>query len=136
MFLRKFKSKAKNMDNTGKKTILYVDDEKINLELFRMNFMKDFNVIVALSAKEGLEIIAQHQIDIIISDYKMPIISGLDFIKEVKKLYPQKTCIIISGFAESDILNSEEKTLVFDFVTKPWLKKNLMEIIEKALALY
>lgn len=124
------------MHSPDKKTILYVDDEKINLELFRMNFMKDFNVIIALSAKEGIEIIAQNQIDIIITDYKMPIINGIDFIKEVKKMYPHKTCIIISGFAESDVLNSEEKTLVFDFVTKPWLKKNLMEIIEKALALY
>jgi len=62
-------------------TILYVDDEPINLELFEMNFQKRFNVLKALSGAEGLKILeSKADISFVVSDMKMPGMSGLEFI--------------------------------------------------------
>ncbi len=62
--------------------ILYVDDEIINLELLQLTFMNDFKVIIAESAAEGLRLLALNpDIHVVISDLKMPVMNGLDFIK-------------------------------------------------------
>jgi YesN/AraC family two-component response regulator len=89
----------------GLAKILYVDDEAINLELLELTFMNDFRVITAESAREGLELLALNpDIHVIISDLKMPVMNGLDFIKEVKRISPEKVCMLLTGFIESEIM--------------------------------
>ena len=70
----------------GLPRILYVDDEVINLELLQLTYMNDFEVITATSAKEGLQMLEVNpDIRVVISDLKMPVMNGLEFIKVVKK---------------------------------------------------
>ena len=70
-------------------TILYVDDEELNLELFKINFNKEYNVITAESGKKGLEMLfAFPEIKIVISDMRMPGMSGIEFISIAKREYP------------------------------------------------
>jgi response regulator RpfG family c-di-GMP phosphodiesterase len=115
--------------------ILYVDDEIINLELLQLTFMNDFRVVVAESAEEGLEMLRLNpEIHVIISDLKMPVMNGLAFIKEVKTGSPEKVCMLLTGYMESDVmLEGFNKELIFRYLMKPWNKEQLEETIREAL---
>ncbi|MBI9064751.1 MAG: response regulator [Marinilabiliaceae bacterium] len=65
-----------------KKNLLYVDDEPINLQLFKFNFRQHYNLFLAQSAMEGLEILQKEDVSIVISDFKMPEMNGLDFLRK------------------------------------------------------
>ena len=115
--------------------ILYVDDEVINLELLQLTFMNDFKVITAKSAQEGLKALdSDPDIRVVISDLKMPKMNGLEFIKVDKKKDPGKTCMLLTGFMESDImLEGFNKELIFRYLMKPWEKDQLKDTILEAL---
>lgn len=116
------------------KKILYVDDEKINLELFKINFRNDYEVFLADSALKGLDIIKQHDIMVVVSDLKMPQMNGLDFIERIKAELPSKVCILLTAFMESDVMfKAFNKELIFRYIMKPWRKDELKEVIELAL---
>jgi response regulator RpfG family c-di-GMP phosphodiesterase len=112
-----------------KKTILYVDDEQTNLLLFRINFQKRYNVITCLSGIEGLEQLSEHpEIDIVISDMKMPGMDGVEFAKKAKKEFPKVIFYILTGFDISpeieEILNTK---IIHKYYCKPF---NVSEIEE------
>lgn len=115
--------------------ILYVDDEEINLELLQLTFMNDLEVITATSAREGMQILDKNpDIEVVISDLKMPEMNGLDFIKEIKKKSRDRTCMLLTGFMESEImLEGFNKELIFRYIMKPWKKEVLMEAIQEGL---
>ena len=115
--------------------ILYVDDEIINLELLKVTFMNDFEVIEATSAKEGLAVLEeQPDIRVILSDLKMPAMNGLEFIKEVKQRYPEKVCMLLTAYMESEIMmEGFNKELIFRYLMKPWKRDELAETINLAL---
>jgi len=115
--------------------ILYVDDEVINLELLQLTFMNDFKVLTASSAKEGLRMLELNpDIHVLISDLKMPVMNGLDFIKVVKQNDPAKVCMLLTGFMESDVmLEGFNKELIFRYLMKPWEMDHLAETIREAL---
>ncbi|MCB8965018.1 MAG: response regulator [Bacteroidales bacterium] len=114
--------------------ILYVDDEHINLELFKINFRNDFEVFIADSAMRGLEILNEQPINIIISDLKMPNMNGLEFIEKIKSETPEKICILLTAFMESDVmLKAINNELIFRYIMKPWRKNELKEVIDLAI---
>lgn len=119
----------------GLPKILYVDDEEINLELLQLTFMNEFTVITAESAQEGVKLLALNpDIHVVISDLKMPVMNGLDFIKEVKGRDPGKVCMLLTGFMESEImLEGFNKELIFRYLMKPWDKDELGQTIREAL---
>ncbi len=121
-----------------KEPILYVDDEEVNLVLFEAFFDDEYNVILAESAQEGLKILKDNpDIKLVISDLRMPNMDGFEFIKEIKKNYPDKICMILSAFKQEDRKEyGEVKKLIFKYLNKP-LEKPFIEIILKdALATY
>ena len=115
--------------------ILYVDDEVINLELLQLTFMNDFEVLTAESAVEGLKLMElDPEIHVLISDLKMPVMNGLDFIKVVKEKHPEKICMLLTAYMESDVmLEGFNKELIFRYLMKPWNKDELKETILQAL---
>jgi len=115
--------------------ILYVDDEEINLELLQLTFMNELEVITAISAKDGLQILDTNpDIEVVISDLKMPVMNGLDFIKEIKKNSQDRTCMLLTGFMESEIMmEGFNKELIFRYIMKPWKKEVLMEAIQEGI---
>ncbi len=115
--------------------ILYVDDEPINLELLQLTYLNEFEVVIAESAEEGLKLLELHSdIHVLISDLKMPVMNGLDFIKLVKQKHPEKVCMLLTGFMESDVmLEGFNKELIFRYLMKPWNKDELKETILEAL---
>lgn len=118
------------------KNILFVDDEEGILRAFRRTFRKtDFGVFLANSGKEALDILKENKIDIIISDYKMPEMTGYELLTKVKELYPDIVRVFLSGFTEDHIVTkSVFNGLVKTFISKPWddeyLKNYINSIFE------
>ncbi len=109
--------------NNGRRRILYVDDEEINLELFKLSFRNHFEIVTAKSAKEGLKILKGKQIPLVVTDYKMPEMDGIKFIEEIKREDPDIICLIVTGFV--DVVISGKEELIFDMILKPWKKEEV-----------
>lgn len=115
-----------------KKTILYVDDEAINLRVFQLMFQKHFNVVLMegpLSALEYLK--ANTSVDYLISDYKMPEMNGFDLIKNLREANFNKPCFILSGFNITDEMQAAlDNNIIEGYFTKPIDKALLLKSLQ------
>lgn len=119
-----------------KKVILYIDDEEINLRLFRNSFRRDYDIVTATTAAEGLKILNQQHIDLVITDQRMPDTTGVEFLSKVQHEYPDipPNRLIISGYSDpEDIELAYQKYQLFKFISKPWDQNELAGIIKKAI---
>ena len=112
-------------------TILYVDDEPVNLLLFKVNFQKKYNVITAISGFEGLEQLRSNpEIVIVISDMKMPGMTGIEFIQLAKVEFPNVIYFILTGF---DITPEIEEALNARIIHKYYCKPFNVNEIEDSI---
>ena len=120
----------------SKYSILYVDDEEINLRSFQNSFRKKYKIFTAISAEEGLKILASEPIDIILSDQRMPKMTGVEFLKVAAEKFPQANRVLVTGYTDFNALESAiNQANIFQYVQKPWNKQNLDEVITEALRL-
>ena len=90
----------------NKFTILYVDDEESNLNIFKNTFRRDYNILVALSATDGLEILKKEHVDLILTDQRMPEMDGVEFLKQALSIYPDLNRILITAYSDFDALRN------------------------------
>ena len=122
---------------TKKITILYVDDEENNLLSFKATFRIKHHVLTALSGDEALKILSSNHIDIIITDQRMPEMTGVEFLEKVLENYPDPMRILLTGYADmSAVVEAVNKGKIFHYVTKPWNEEELDLTINKAYAKY
>lgn len=125
------------MDTRSKYNILYVDDEESNLRVFKGLYRRKYNVYTALSAKEALLIFDQQQLHLVISDQRMPDIDGLDFLSKVKSKCSLIPTILITGFADHDVLkNAINSNKVHKYINKPYDPTSLATVMELAIEGY
>jgi len=113
--------------------ILYVDDESINLMLFKANFKNKFNVITAESGLLGLDKLKENpEIAVVISDMKMPGMNGLEFIRLAKLDFPNISFYILTGFDITDeISEALDEKLIHKYFRKPFnIKEIELSILE------
>jgi len=112
---------------SDKTRLLYVDDEKINVMLFKINFSGNYEVLTSMSGFDGLELLDNHpDIKIIISDMKMPEMNGIEFITQAKEKFPDKKFYILTGFEITDEIQSAlDSGLIQKYFRKPF---NIQEI--------
>ncbi len=101
--------------------VLYVDDEEFNLIVFKHSFKKDIHVITAASAVEALKIIESYkEIDVVVSDMKMPDMNGIEFIKKAKSELPDIPYFILTGFdVNNEIDDAMKSHLISNYFSKP-----------------
>lgn len=117
----------------NKQTVLYVDDESLNLKSFRMVFGEHFKIYLANSGAEALEILAQESVDVLLSDQRMPDMNGLDLAKLVKDQGYNCVCIILTAFADSDVaMQAINQGGIYRFILKPWDKNELQQALLQA----
>jgi phosphoserine phosphatase RsbU/P len=117
--------------------ILYVDDEEDNLVVFNSTFRRDYEVHLAKSGMEGLEIMKKHQIHVIITDQRMPEMTGIQFLEKVIPDYPDSIRMILTGFSDIEaIIQAINTGRVYRYITKPWSREELKINIDKGLETY
>jgi len=118
-------------------SILYIDDEEHNLISFRSTFRRDYNIHVATSSREGLEIMDKHKIQLVITDQRMPDMSGVEFLEKIVSLYPDCMRMIMTGYSDMDaIIQAINKGNIYRYVAKPWNREELKMTIDGALEIY
>lgn len=114
------------------KNVLYVDDEELNLLLFKMTFDKEYNLFTASNGQDALEILKEYDISIVFSDFRMPFMNGDQLINKIKEINSDIKCYLLTAYSKDAVLNlikSDEN--IEQILHKPWKKVDLLKIIEK-----
>ena len=122
---------------TDKISILYVDDEVNNLSSFRATFRRDYKIFLAESAKEGRKLLGEEEVNIIITDQRMPEETGVEFLESIIPLYPDPIRILLTGYTDIQaVIDSINKGKVYHYLTKPWEEDYLKTVINNAYEVY
>ncbi|WP_242065160.1 response regulator [Nostoc sp. FACHB-133] len=119
----------------SKPKILVVDDEPDNLDLLYRTFYRDYKVLRATSGPAALDLLAQEgEVAVIISDQRMPMMSGTEFLSLTATQYPDIIRIILTGYTDvEDLVEAINAGKVFKYVTKPWEAEELKAVVRQAL---
>jgi PAS domain S-box-containing protein len=115
--------------------ILIVDDEEAILETMTFTFEDDYEVLTAASASRALELLDESgPVAVVISDQRMPEITGVEFLARVFERYPTTVRIILTGFADMDaIIRAINDGHVYAYITKPWEPDQLKQVVRRAV---
>lgn len=117
--------------------VLYIDDEVNNLHAFKASFRRDFDILLADSSYEALNILAKEKVEIIISDQKMPKRTGVEFFEIIQEKYQKPIRILLTGYSDIEaVINAINKGKVYSYVTKPWNDFDLRQMIFNAYDYY
>jgi DNA-binding NarL/FixJ family response regulator len=118
--------------------ILYVDDEKVNLLNFESSFGKDYEILKAETGEEALKIFKKEtDIAMVISDQRMPGMSGVDLLEKIYRLNPDPIRMILTGYKDiEDILGAINQGRVYRYILKPWEEKEIRPVLKQAGQLY
>lgn len=119
----------------NKAHILYVDDERQNLVSFKASFRHHYQVSIAQGGSEALQILDEADgISLIISDQRMPQMSGVEFLEKVQEKHPEAVRMIMTGYSDIEaVIQAINKGKIYYYITKPWNLDELKMIIDKAL---
>jgi len=113
--------------------ILYVDDEENNLNSFRAALRRDYNVFTALSGEEGMEILAKNDIHVVVTDQRMPHMTGVQFLQRIPG-DQDNIRIILTGFTDMEsIIEAINTGKIYRYIKKPWDKDELKITIDNAI---
>ena len=117
--------------------VLYIDDEVNNLNSFKAAFRRDFEIFTASSAKEGRKILDSEEIGVIITDQRMPGMTGIEFLESILPVYPDTIRILLTGFSDINaVMDAINRGQVYKYLVKPWQNDELKMYIENALEIY
>lgn len=118
-------------------TILYLDDEPDNLLAFKAVFRRQYQILTAQNADEGLRLLRSHSVDLIISDQRMPYTTGVAFFEQILDEFPEPIRMILTGYSDVQaIVDAINKGKVYHYITKPWKMEELKVIMDNALETY
>jgi two-component system response regulator AtoC len=114
--------------------VLVVDDEQDNLDAFRFNFRKQFELKTALSGAEALEILRENEVAVIVTDQRMPQMTGLEFLKQAAQVQPDAVGIIVTAFTDVDVLvEAINLGQVYRYIAKPWDSREVKGVLVQAV---
>lgn len=123
---------------TNKKiNILYVDDEMNNLVSFKATFRLKYNVYTAISGEEAIKLMEENPIHVIITDQRMPGMTGVEFLERILEKYPDPMRILLTGYADLNaVIDAVNKGKIFHYLSKPWNEEELDMTIQRAYDIY
>ncbi|MFY7848030.1 MAG: ATP-binding protein [Bacteroidia bacterium] len=106
--------------------VLFVDDEEHNLASFRAAFRRDFHVDTCIDPEQATEMVGQNHYHVVVSDQRMPGLSGIDFFSRIHPSNPDQVKILCTAYADIQVLmDALNRGQVFRFVSKPWNEDEL-----------
>ncbi|MBI2353667.1 MAG: EAL domain-containing protein [Deltaproteobacteria bacterium] len=118
----------------AEKTLLVVDDEKdVTASLERLFLLEGYRVLTAESAADGFDQLANNRISVVLSDLRMPVMNGNEFLSRVKGLYPDTVRIILSGYADlNSVTDAINQGAIYKFLNKPWDDDVILKTVAEA----
>jgi signal transduction histidine kinase len=118
-------------------TLLVVDDEKHILKAIRRQFRKKYRVFIAESADEALQLMNKEKVHVVISDQRMPVMTGTELFQNIRCHFPDVIRLILTGYSDiKAVIDAINVSNVFQFILKPWIIADLDQIVEKAFERY
>ena len=117
--------------------VLYVDDETNNLLAFQAGFRRHYEIFTASTVAEGLNVLNENEIHVILADQRMPKITGVEFFNIIRKAHPDPMRILITGYSDIDaIVDAINNGEIFRYIKKPWDDLELKTAIQNAYEVY
>ncbi|MDA1231641.1 MAG: response regulator [Planctomycetota bacterium] len=121
------------MSKDAKHSILIVDDEPDMLFSLKGLLRRDFNLFTAESGQQALQILREHPIHIIMTDQRMPGMTGVELMAQAKTEYPSAIRIVFTGYADiKAVIEAINKGGLYRYLTKPWDPDELIEVLKEA----
>jgi response regulator RpfG family c-di-GMP phosphodiesterase len=118
-------------------TILYVDDEENNLFSFKAAFRLKYQIYTAISGDEAFKILNEKPVHIIITDQRMPGMTGVELLEKVIPLFPDPIRLLLTGYADMGaVVDAVNKGKIFHYLSKPWNEEELDITITRAYDAY
>lgn len=118
-------------------SVLYVDDEENNLISFKATFRLKYKVFTAISGKEAMDILEKNEVQVIITDQRMPNMTGVEFLEQVLEKYMDPVRILLTGYTDmTTVIEAVNKGKIFHYLTKPWNEEELAQTIERAYEIF
>lgn len=116
--------------------LLCVDDERNVLRALERIFMDDdYEILTAISGEDGLAVLADNSdVQVVVSDFRMPGMNGVEFLRQVCEKYPETVRIVLSGYADTGaVVAAINEGQIYKFVSKPWSDEELRQTVAKAV---
>jgi response regulator RpfG family c-di-GMP phosphodiesterase len=121
------------MSSKTKFTLLVVDDEADVCDSVHDLLRREFNVLKARSAEEGFKIMQEHEVHIIMTDQRMPKITGVEFLSNIRQGHPHAIRLLFTGYADLEsIIAAINQGHIFQFLKKPWRPEELLAAVREA----
>jgi diguanylate cyclase (GGDEF)-like protein/PAS domain S-box-containing protein len=124
------------LDDEGEHYLLLIDDEPGVLNALRRELrLENYRILIAANSVEALNLLATHPVDVVLTDLRLPDMSGVEFLRRIRTLYPEIIRMVLSGSTEvSNILKAVNEGVVYRFITKPWEADDLRSQLREAFA--
>jgi two-component system NtrC family sensor kinase len=117
--------------------VLYVDDEPENLRIFELGFRREFSIVTAASGEEGLRILNEQPIALVLSDHRMPGMTGVDFLTRVRELDPKTIRVLVTAYGDAETLGvAINDGSIYRYVPKPWEADELRLTLKRSIEVY
>ncbi|MEN6669061.1 response regulator [Psychrobacter sp. B38] len=116
-----------------KPKIAFIDDEPRILRSLKMHFRQSHDVFTTTDASELMKYVSEHEVQVVISDQRMPDKSGTEVLREVKEASPNTIRILLTGYADLNaVIDSVNEGEIYRYITKPWQNDELKKVVNKA----
>lgn len=123
-----------DQETASQQTLLLLDDEENILKALSRVLRKDgYRILATTSATEAFQLLAKEHVQVIISDQRMPEISGTEFLSQVKSIYPRTTRMVLSGYTDlKSVTDAINEGAIYKFLTKPWDDRQIRDVVRQA----
>ena len=117
--------------------VLYVDDEPDNLRVFELAFKREFKILTATSAEEGLRILNENPVAVVLSDQRMPEVTGVEFLSRVREIDSKTVRVLVTAYGDVEILRQAiNDGSIYRYVAKPWDPDDMRLTLQRAIESY
>jgi signal transduction histidine kinase/FixJ family two-component response regulator len=123
--------------NYAEYPILYVDDEPENLRVFELSFKREFTILTAESGHQGLELLNTRPVALVLSDHKMPGMTGTEFLARACELDPKAIRVLVTAYGDAKTLSEAINSgSIYKFVPKPWRPEEMRMTLKRGIEAY
>jgi DNA-binding NtrC family response regulator len=122
---------------SNKTTIVYLDDEEHNLRSFKANLRREYNVLTTTSIDEAFKFMEHENLKVVVSDQRMPKMTGVEFFRKIKSSHPYPIRILLTGYSDIEaVVAAINEGEVYRYISKPWDTNSMRTTLKQAIEIF